>query len=88
MLCANVLLDCIQVSAHKKEIKTRDVSIGEKEKRIYELKKKNQVRLHSHFAAEYKRATRACVSPQTPLLQTSPLRYPYLTSLFGLLGAG
>jgi hypothetical protein len=44
MLCAYVLLDCIQVSAHKKEIKTRDVSIGEKEKRIYELKKKNQVR--------------------------------------------
>jgi hypothetical protein len=45
------------VSAHKKEIKTRDVSIGEKEKRIYELKKKNQVCLHSHFAAEYKAAT-------------------------------
>jgi DNA primase large subunit len=34
-----------EVSAHKKEIKTRDVSIGEKEKRIYELKKKNQVRV-------------------------------------------
>jgi septal ring factor EnvC (AmiA/AmiB activator) len=36
-----------EVSAHKKEIKTRDVSIGEKEKRIYELKKKNQVRVHA-----------------------------------------
>jgi hypothetical protein len=62
-LCARcyVLTNCFylckQVSAHKKEIKTRDVSIGEKEKRIYELKKKNQVCLHSHFAAEYKAAT-------------------------------
>lgn len=38
-----------EVSAHKKEIKTRDVSIGEKEKRIYELKKKNQVRCFRNF---------------------------------------
>ena len=39
----------LQVSAHKKEIKTRDVSIGEKEKRIYELKKKNQVGKNTPF---------------------------------------
>ena len=39
----------LQVSAHKKEIKTRDVSIGEKEKRIYELKKKNQVGKNTAF---------------------------------------
>jgi hypothetical protein len=31
-----------EVSAHKKEIKSRDLSIGDKEKKIFDLKKKNQ----------------------------------------------
>jgi len=43
-----------EVSAHKKEIKTRDVSIGEKEKRIYELKKKNQELDKFKFVLDFK----------------------------------
>jgi hypothetical protein len=43
-----------EVSAHKKEIKTRDVSIGDKEKRIYELKKKNQELDKFKFVLDYK----------------------------------
>lgn len=30
-----------EVSVHKKEIKSRDISVGDKERRIYDLKKKN-----------------------------------------------
>lgn len=43
-----------EVSAHKKEIKTRDVTIGEKEKRIYELKKKNQELDKFKFVLDFK----------------------------------
>lgn len=43
-----------EVSAHKKEIKTRDASIGEKEKRIYELKKKNQELDKFKFVLDFK----------------------------------
>ena len=43
-----------EVSAHKKEIKTRDLSIGEKEKRIYELKKKNQELDKFKFVLDFK----------------------------------
>eukprot|EP01038_Epipyxis_sp_PR26KG_P004822 gene4822-6757_t len=43
-----------EVSAHKKEIKTRDISIGEKEKRIYELKKKNQELDKFKFVLDFK----------------------------------
>jgi cilia- and flagella-associated protein 57 len=43
-----------EVSAHKREIKNRDVSIGEKEKRIYELKKKNQELDKFKFVLDFK----------------------------------
>jgi cilia- and flagella-associated protein 57 len=43
-----------EVSAHKKEIKTRDTTIGEKEKRIYELKKKNQELDKFKFVLDFK----------------------------------
>lgn len=43
-----------EVSAHKKEIKTRDLSIGEKEKKIYELKKKNQELDKFKFVLDFK----------------------------------
>lgn len=43
-----------EVSAHKKEIKLRDTSIGEKEKRIYELKKKNQELDKFKFVLDFK----------------------------------
>ena len=43
-----------EVSAHKREIKNRDISIGDKEKRIYELKKKNQELDKFKFVLDFK----------------------------------
>eukprot|EP01040_Poterioochromonas_malhamensis_P000852 gene852-905_t len=43
-----------EISLHKKEIKNRDLTIGEKEKRIYELKKKNQELEKFKFVLDYK----------------------------------
>jgi WD40 repeat protein len=43
-----------EVSAHKKEIKLRDGAIGDKEKRIYELKKKNQELDKFKFVLDFK----------------------------------
>lgn len=43
-----------EVSAHKREIKSRDASIGDKEKRIYELKKKNQELDKFKFVLDFK----------------------------------
>ncbi len=43
-----------EVSAHKKEIKQRDISTGEKEKKIYELKKKNQELDKFKFVLDFK----------------------------------
>merc|ERR1711871_1297710 len=43
-----------EISVHKKDIKGRDVTIGEKEKRIYELKKKNQELDKFKFVLDFK----------------------------------
>ena len=43
-----------EISAFKKEIKARDGTIGEKEKRIYELKKKNQELDKFKFVLDFK----------------------------------
>ena len=43
-----------EVSAHKKEIKTRDVAINDREKRIFELKKKNQELDKFKFVLDFK----------------------------------
>lgn len=43
-----------EVSAHKREIKLRDGAIGDKEKRIYELKKKNQELDKFKFVLDFK----------------------------------
>ena len=43
-----------EVTVHKNEIKTRDAVIGEKEKRIYELKKKNQELDKFKFVLDFK----------------------------------
>ena len=43
-----------EITLHKKEIKTRDGAIGEKEKRIYELKKKNQELDKFKFVLDFK----------------------------------
>lgn len=43
-----------EVSVHKKEIKARDLSVGEKERRIYELKKKNQELDKFKFVLDFK----------------------------------
>ena len=43
-----------EVSVHKKEIKLRDLSVGEKERRIYELKKKNQELDKFKFVLDFK----------------------------------
>ena len=43
-----------EISVIKKEIKSRDVTIGDKEKRIYELKKKNQELEKFKFVLDFK----------------------------------
>ena len=43
-----------EISIHKKEIKSRDISIGEKERRVYELKKKNQELDKFKFVLDFK----------------------------------
>lgn len=65
-----------EIGMHKKEIKSRDVSIGEKEKRVYELKKKNQEL--GKIIASLLPLLKVLLCPMTYNASCEPVHFKYL----------